>query len=60
MYDISELGYDKLINKAQFKIEHQKNFIDSPAHLVDAGVIIKEVLWNGKPQQPRDVTTDKE
>ena len=49
-----------LNSKMQFETEHQKSFIELSAHLLDAGVIIKEVLWNGRPQKQRDVTTNNE
>lgn len=40
-----------LITKEQFVIEHQKHFIALAASLLNAGVIIKEVLWNENPQK---------
>lgn len=49
-----------IITKEQFDIEHQKSFIELTGHLVDAGVILKEVLWNGRPQKQRDVATNNE
>jgi proteasome lid subunit RPN8/RPN11 len=56
--EIAEKFTTEMITKEQFEIEHQKSFIELAGHLVDAGVIIKEVLWNGKPQKQRDVTTN--
>ena len=50
----------EIITKEQFEIEHQKNFIELAGHLVDAGVILKEVFWNGRPQKQRDVATNNE
>lgn len=38
------------INLEEFKIKHQENFIKLSKGFLDAGVLIKEVLWNGKPQ----------
>lgn len=46
-----ELG---LISKEQFITQHQINFIELSAHLIDAGVVLKEVLWNGKQQRLRN------
>ena len=57
---ISEKYTTDIITREQFEIEHQKSFIELAAHLVDSGVVIKEVLWNGKPQKQRDVTTNNE
>jgi len=48
--DISTKYKTGLLTKEQFKISHEKNFIGLSARLLDAGVILKEVLWNGKPQ----------
>ncbi len=59
-HQIAEKYMSGNITKEQFEIEHQKSFIELSGHLVDAGVILKEVLWNGKPQKQRDVTTNNE
>ncbi len=48
---LSEGYMDGIITEEQFKIDHQKSFIELSGHLLDAGVILKEVLWNGKPQR---------
>lgn len=37
------------LTRAEFEDEHRKNFSLLSSHLLDAGVILKEVLWNGKP-----------
>lgn len=58
-YFISEVD-SSIGTKEQFEVEHQKSFIELAGHLVDAGVILKEVLWNGKPQKQRDVATNNE
>ncbi len=58
-YEIAEKYNNDIISKEQFEIEHEKSFIKLAGKLVDAGVILKEVLWNGKPQKQRDVTTNK-
>lgn len=57
-HEIAEKYANSKITKQQFENEHQKVFIELAGHLIDAGVILKEVLWNGKPQKQRDVTTN--
>jgi len=57
-YEIAKKYADGKITKEQFELEHQKSFIELAGHLLDAGVILKEVLWNGKPQKQRDVATN--
>lgn len=59
-YDIAEKYANGRITKEQFEIEHLKSFTELAGHLVDAGVILKEVLWNGKPQKQRNVSTNNE
>ena len=49
-HDIAERFDVGLLSREEFEIEHQKKFIKLANNLVDAGVILKEVLWNGKPQ----------
>lgn len=39
------------LTKDQFATRHQVNFTRLSGDLVGAGAIIKEVLWNGKPQK---------
>lgn len=57
-YNIAEqLASEKISNK-EFTIEHEKNFILLASNLLDAGVIIKEVLWNGNPQRTRNETNN--
>lgn len=49
-----KLSDDYLIGKiseTDFKNIHNVNFINLSAKLLDAGVLIKEVLWNEKPQR---------
>jgi proteasome lid subunit RPN8/RPN11 len=56
--EIAEKYITGRITEEQFKLEHQKSFIKLAGNLIDAGVILKEVLWNGKPQKQRDVSTN--
>ena len=49
-----------MISKNQFELEHQKAFIELCGNLVDAGVIMKEVLWNGQPYKQGNFTTNRE
>ena len=59
-YEIAEKYTQDKMTKEQFGIEHQKSFIKLAGHLIDAGVILKEVLWNGKPQKQRDDKANNE
>lgn len=58
--DLAEKYFSDKLTKEQFEIEHQKSFIELSGHLLDAGVILKEVLWNGKPQKQRNVSADNQ
>jgi len=51
---------NKDIETMSYYYDNQKSFTELAGNLIDAGVIIKEVLWNGKPQKQRDVTTNRE
>ena len=58
-HDIAERLKSGRITKEQFEVEHQRSFTELAGHLVDSGVILKEVLWNGKPQKQRDAATNQ-
>lgn len=53
-HEIAEKYANNNITKEQFEVAHQRSFIELAGHLSDAGVILKEVLWNGRPQNTRN------
>lgn len=53
---ITDMYETNQICRGEFEVNHQKNFIELSCHLLDAGVILKEVLWSEIPQRRRNVT----
>lgn len=52
--EIATNFYDKKITHLELTNEHNKNVIELSSHLLDAGVIFKEVLWNDNSTRRTD------
>lgn len=53
-YELLQKYYREEIPRDDFITAHNELFIKASKNLLDAGVIVKEVLWNDNPRKPRN------